>query len=286
MSNQARAFALITLYSILQSAAEIVAKILVADLSLAQVVWSRYILLFPVLLFAFRHRLGAYFTHPLRARLTFRAVTPVMAGFFIVASYRYMPVADAVSVMFSSQLMVTLLAVPMLGERVGPVRALAVAAGFAGVLLVMRPSADMQPAMLLPLVAAVLFAMYQLMSRTLTRDSADAGALVFYLALVGLAATSATLPWLWKTPVGAQWLWLAAEGICYGLAHICLTQAFVRAEASVLSPFIYLQVPCTMAFGLLAFGDFPGPVTLAGMVLVVGAGLLVWLRERLQRSGR
>ena len=284
MSATAQAFVYITLYSLLMSAAEIVAKILAADLPITQVVWSRYIVLLPVLLVVFRRRLGAMLVHPQRGKLAFRGLTPVIASFFIIGSYRFMPVADAVSVMFSSQLMVTLLAIPLLGERVGPVRGAAVAAGFAGVLLVVQPSVDMQAAALLPLVAAVLFAIYQIMSRTLFRDSVDAVAMVFYLALVGAVFTAAVVPWVWQTPKGIQWLWVAAEGVCYGLGHFCMTMAFVRAEASALSPFIYLQVPGTMLLGLLAFGHFPGAITLAGMALIVGSGLLVWLRERRQAA--
>ena len=284
MSRTAQAFVYILFYSLFTSATEIVAKILATDFPLTQVVWSRYLVLMPVLVFVFRDRLRPLLAHEHRVRLTIRAATPVFAGFFIVASYRYMPVADAVSVMFSSQLMVTLIAVPLLGERVGPIRAMAVTAGFAGVLLVVQPSPGMQAASLLPLGAAVLFAVYQIMSRTLNRDSVDAMTMVFYLAVVGLVATSIAVPWVWKNPSGIQWLWLAAEGVFYGLGHFCLTMAFVRAEASALSPFIYLQVPGTMLLGLLAFGHFPGAITLAGMVLIVGSGLLVWLRERRQAA--
>jgi drug/metabolite transporter (DMT)-like permease len=279
MSDPLRAILLMLLYSALMSCAEGVAKALGDDYSIVQIVWSRYALVFPVLsVFCWRRLHDLLGDGPTLAQIA-RGACPVIAGFFIVEAYRHMPVANAVSVMFSAPLMVALLAIPFLGERVGPVRWLAVLVGFAGVLLVVRPAPSMDPAVLLPLVTALLFAIYQIMTRTLSRR-VSALSMVYFLALVGFFVPLAGVPFVWKTPDGVDWLLFAAEAACYGLGHTCITLAIVRGEASMLAPFGYVQVPGTMIFGLLAFGEFPGPVALAGMTLIIGSGLLVWLRER------
>jgi len=193
-----------------------------------------------------------------------------------------MPLASAMAVMFASQFLVTLIAAIFLRERIGVARWLSVVVGFAGVLVILRPSPAMEWATLLPLVTAAMFAVYQIMTRSLSHTASPLS-MLFYLLLVGTVGSTLLLPFVWRTPTAMGWLLFVAEGLTYGLGHYLIIQAFSKAEASVLSPFLYFQLITATVFGFFVFGEMPSISALLGMCLIVGSGLFVWFRERRKR---
>jgi drug/metabolite transporter (DMT)-like permease len=157
--------------------------------------------------------------------------------------------------------------------------------GFAGVLLVTRPGAGgIHPAAILSLLGAICYALYNITTRILASYDATSTTL-FYSALVGLIVSTIPTPWIWQTPgeplVIAAMVWMGALG---WIGHLFLVMAHRRAPAPILAPFIYTQIICMIAAGFIVFGDVPNHWTLAGVAVVVAAGLYLLYRERRMKA--
>ena len=138
-------------------------------------------------------------------------------------------------------------------------------------------------AALWPLAGALFLALYQIATRMLA-STADPLTTLFYTGLVGLVISSLAAPFFWTPPTAEVWGLFIASGVLFGIAHFLVIKAFYFAEASALAPLNYLQVILAIAAGLLVFGEFPDAIALFGMVVIVGAGLFVFVRER-QKHG-
>jgi drug/metabolite transporter (DMT)-like permease len=204
-----------------------------------------------------------------------------IATLSFIAALKVMPLAEASALGFVAPLFVTLLSVPILKERVGPRRWAAVVVGFLGALVIVRPGGGLlQWAALLPLVTAASYSIYQILTRLVSRDEHPVTSLFHAIAL-GAAITSAALPWVWQAPPSVfAALLLGLTGVFGGIGHLALIKAFDMAPASLLAPFGYSQVVWTMALGYLVFGDFPDPISLLGIAIVVGSGIYIWWREK------
>jgi drug/metabolite transporter (DMT)-like permease len=204
------------------------------------------------------------------------------ALFFIGLSK--VPLADATAVMMVAPLLVTALAVPLLGERVGPRRWASVLVGFCGALIVVRPGAGMASSgALFPLAAAFAYAGYQIATRVVARSDPPLTTLL-HSALVGAVIASFAVPYFWTAPDVLGWLLLAAIGLLGGLGHYALIRAFQVAPANLLAPFGYTNLVWATLFGFLLFGDLPDEATLGGAAIIIASGLYVLHRERRQRS--
>jgi drug/metabolite transporter (DMT)-like permease len=212
-----------------------------------------------------------------------------------------MPLADAAAVAYVSPLVVTLLSIAFLGERVGPRRWAAVIVGMAGVVVMLRPGAGViQPAALLVLVSAVLYACGNLLSRHMG-GTESAMTLSFYVQsgfiLVSLAmgfwtgdghlATEDPLwaflfrPWFW--PPAEDWKIFLATGLSVGIGGLMVTQAYRLSEAGLIAPFEYVGMPMAILWGLLIFGTFPDTTAWVGIAMICGAGLYVIWRETVRK---
>jgi drug/metabolite transporter (DMT)-like permease len=146
------------------------------------------------------------------------------------------------------------------------------------VLVIARPGAGgVGWAMLLPLTTALLSAFHQIATRWL--GAIDPRISLLYTAIVGFLLTTAAAPFFWRAPSVAGWAFFALSGIMYGVAHFCMILAYVRAPASDLAPMTYVQIIAATVFGFLVFGDLPDGPTVAGALLIVGAGLYVLVRQ-------
>jgi drug/metabolite transporter (DMT)-like permease len=170
--------------------------------------------------------------------------------------------------------------VPLLGEKVGIRRWIAVLIGLASVFIIIRPGfAAMHWAALLPLATAACFSLYQIATRVLSRSDSAATTYV-YSAVVGMVATSMIAPFEWRAPDLAGWIGLALLGLIGGLSHFLMIRAFAQAPASLLAPFAYAQLIWATVIGFLWFGDFPDLWTLLGAALITASGIYVVYRER------
>lgn len=261
-------------------------KHLSRDYDVAQIVWGRFTF-HAVLFLAIFARAGI--VRQMRTarpglQLT-RSVLLLTATALFFTALRHLPLADAAAINFVAPLLVTAFAIPVLGERVGPRRWIAILVGFAGVLVIIRPGLGaMHWAAVLPLGTAVCYAFYQLLTRIAARSD-DARTSLFWTSAVGVAATSLIAPFSWTAPDAAGWAAMAATGFVFGLGHYLLIRALEVAPASVLAPFIYIQLVWATLIGYAVFGEFPDLWTIGGGAVVIASGLYVWRRETLGRAG-
>ncbi|MEL6266815.1 MAG: DMT family transporter [Pseudomonadota bacterium] len=217
------------------------------------------------------------------------------ALFCITAAVAVMPVANAIAIFFVEPLILTLISVPLLGERIGWRRVAAVLTGLGGAVVVLRPNlAAYGPEAALPLGAAVAFALYLVVTRVLSLrgqrlamqlwTGAVAAGVLAVLVLVANALMGPAAPGvLAATPPDGRVLGLMlAMGVLACLTHQMLAFAFSRAEAGALAPLQYLEIISATLLGWLVFGDFPDAMTWLGTAIIIGAGLYVLERERQQ----
>lgn len=257
------------------------AKYLTGSLPVAQIVWARYAF-HTVLLAAVLPLLGG-----LSRLRTQRLPLQVVRSLFLLgatacffSSLKYLQLAEATSITFVSPLVVTMLAIPVLKEHVGPRRWAGVGAGFLGVLVITRPGTGvMHWAALLPLGMAFCYACYQVATRGLS-DTEHPIATLFYTAVVGAVATSLVVPFFWVRPTSGDWLLMGLLGVFGGTGHLLLIQAFRYAQASVLAPFNYFTIVTSTVAGYLVFRQLPDLWTYVGAGMVIASGLYVFQRER------
>lgn len=179
----------------------------------------------------------------------------------------------------SYPLIVLLLARLLLGERLRLHHGLAVLAGFVGVLIMLRPGmVALGPDLILPVLAAFMFALYQVLTRLVARQDRAATSFV-WTGLGGLIVTSAIAPFHLQPITGPDLWWLAAlSAIALG-AHFLLVKALELTEAGRLQPLSYTQLVFVLLIGIGLFGERPDPATLIGAAVIVAAGLVA-LRSR------
>ncbi len=270
-----------------------VSKYLTRFYPVTTVLLARYVFHTLLVIAVLSPRLGFALVRTARPRVQLvRGALLAGASLCFVGALKYMPVAETSAISFVAPLLVTLMAVLLLKEKVGPGRWIAVAGGFAGVLIIIRPgSAIFAWASVLPLGTAVLFASYQILTRRVAGLESPYVS-NFYSGLVGMlvfAVLSLTYgPALPQTVFHAALF--ALIGIIGGLSHLTLIKAYDFAPASRLAPFSYTQLIWATVAGYLVFGDFPDRWSLGGIVVVMASGIYVathqHLLERLQRAGQ
>jgi drug/metabolite transporter (DMT)-like permease len=217
-----------------------------------------------------------------------RALMQFVSMASIFAAFSMMPLADAVAINFSSPLFLTVLSIPLLGERVGKHRWSAVILGFVGVLVMVRTGGGFGGGLasagaVLALASAAIGASVTIAVRRMTLTEASAS-LVTYQALISTLLSAALLPFAWRTPEWRDALMMAAIGICSGIGQYWWTQAFRFAPAAVAAPFSYLAMVWSLLLGYFIWGDVPTPGILAGGGIVVASGLYILYRETVRRT--
>lgn len=210
-------------------------------------------------------------------------VLRVVFGSFEVALFYvaviYLPLADAMTIWLAAPVWVVILAALLLGERVDARRWLAVAAGFAGVVVALNPTgASLTMPALIAVLGSVLFAAMMIAGRQL-RGTPDV-TLVFWQTLGALVMGLMLTPFGWVSPSLTDAALLALLGIVAMSGHICVTRSLKLAEASVVVPYQYTLIVWALIFGWFVFKDWPTPAMLWGGALIVVAGLALLLMER------
>ena len=212
----------------------------------------------------------------LRALLLVSQICTALYGFTIVGLVGF-------QVIFASYpLIIAALSVPFLGERVGWRRWLAITAGFGGVALALDPrGSPFGPQMIIPLLGAIQFAGYAILTRIASRtDSAETS--FFWTGMVGAIAMSLIAPLAWTPPHGRDWMWMLLLCLFGTAAHFMMIKALDRAEASVLQPFSYFGIATSATIGFVVFDDPVTQAMLTGAAIIIAAGLFTFWRERLR----
>lgn len=199
----------------------------------------------------------------------------------IFASVAYIPMSDATAISFLNPVFAMLLAIPLLGERVGRWRWLAAGIALTGALILLRPTpASFQPAALLALAAACAIGMELIFIKKLTgRESAIQ--ILLFNNMLGLAiATLAVLP-VWQMPTGPQWAALVAIGLLMACAQAFFVNGMARADASYVAPFSYATLIFAALYDFGVFRVVPDAVSRSGAAVILAGALLLAWREAL-----
>ena len=189
------------------------------------------------------------------------------------------PLTDATAISFLNPVFAMILAIPLLGEKVGPVRWTAAAIAFAGALILLRPTpGSFQPAALLALVAAGFMGLELIFIKTLSRREPLAQILLVN-NLIGACIASAVAFPVWQTPEPLQWLALAAIGVIMACAQALFINGMARADASFAAPFSYCTLIFAALYDFLGFREVPDAVSLLGAAIILSGALLLVLRE-------
>ena len=231
-----------------------------------------------------------------------RGLCVVFANFCFFLGLAAMPLAEAVAIFFISPLAISVFSVIFLGERVGPRRWAAIAAGLLGVLIVLRPGTEaFQTAALLPLAAALGYATLHILTRKIG-GTENATAMAFYIQVTFFffAGTAGLIlgdgrfetfdhpsmeflfrAWVW--PTNFDLALIALLGITSSLGGFTISQAYRRSEAAFVAPFEYAAMPLAVFWGLSIFGEWPDHAAWAGIALIMVSGLVLIWREAAQR---
>lgn len=257
-------------------------KFLVADYAVGQMMWIRCIILFLFAWFIVRRTgVRAALKTPRPGLQITRSLILLIESAVFVFCFKYLPLADAHALAMTSPLIVIALGVIFLGERAGAARWLAVVAGFAGVLVIIRPGfRDFDWPLLLVLAGAGLWAGYQILTRLAARhDSADTS--LVWSSLVALVATTFVAPIDWRWPTPAAWALLVSVAMIGSVANYALIKAFEYSEASALQPYSYTLLVWATLLGFVVFGDFPDAWTIAGAIVIVASSAYTWYHDRM-----
>ena len=256
-----------------------------------QVTTARFVvqtaLMLPVV---FLMRLPLHLSPKALSYTTLRAFLLLVSTYAFVSGIQVMPLADALAIVFVEPFILLILGHFLFQDQVGPRRIAACAVGFVGVLLVIQPSlAAFGLVALWPLATAVLFALYMLVTRSISAwmhpvtmqfHTSWTGLLLCLPVMVLADGTGIpSLDPIW--PEGWNWLWLFMVGFWAAVSHMCMTYALKFAPSATLAPLHYFEIVTAVILGYLIFDDFPNPLTFAGIAVIVASGLYIIHRERL-----
>lgn len=262
-----------------------IAKHLSASYDLVQIVWARYFFHFALIAPLVLWRYGWKGLKPPRlAAQVVRGGLLLGSTMLFFAAIALMPLADALALVFVAPLIVTALSPWLLGEKVGARRYGAVAVGFIGVIIIIRPGAGVfDLGALLALSGGTVFAFYLLATRRLSGSSPALVTLAF-TALLGAFLMTLFLPFFWRTPEPDDFALMASMGLIAAIGHLCVIRAYEWGEASLLAPFSYSEIVTMTLVGYVFFGDFPDAATWLGIAIVTASGVYISIRERRRKA--
>ncbi len=271
------------LSSILLTSNDIVAKQLTQSIPVGEIMTFRGGIVLAMLsaIFTYR-RCWQVVVITNKKSMAIRACSMVAGTYLFLNALRLMPIADAVAIVFVAPLFMTILSIPILGEKVGWRRWSAVGLGLVGVTIALQPSGAgyAWTAALLPLACAFCTAFRDITSRQLTATDASLGVL-FYTVLaitLGGAGSLAFTEWVMPGPFELGLLCVAAFFI--GFAHFLQVESFRYAEVSFLAPLRYISLVFAAVMGYLVFGDVPSWNVILGACVIVASGLVIWRRAQ------
>ena len=212
-----------------------------------------------------------------------RAIFGLASNALCFVAYQRIPLSSGMAVTMSVPIFAALLAIPLLGEKVGWHRWAAIVIGFGGVLVALDPRGAIQEGSLYALAGTLCWAMVVIFVKKLSATESPY-AIVFYYMVTGAAIATAFLPWVWVTPTPRVWALYLAVGVVGAIGQITMTYAMKLAPASVAAPFEYTQIVWAVLFDLAIWGVAPSTMTLTGAAVVIATGLYIFRRAARSRA--
>lgn len=210
----------------------------------------------------------------------FRGVLLAAEICVMVAAFTILGLVESHAVFTCYPLLVAALSGPVLGEKVGWKRWTAIGVGFVGVLIILQPGyAVFDPAAVIPLIAAAMFALYGLLTRYASRQDSTATSF-FWTGTTGAVAMTAVGAWYWEPMAAPDMVWMGMLCVTGALGHFLLIKCYEVAEASAVQPFAYFQLVFAAALGILLFGETLELNVAVGAGIIVAAGVFTAWRER------
>lgn len=252
-----------------------------------QILWLRYLFTVPLaLLFLAPGGIAPRVRSARPGLQLLRSLLLVVEIGLVIWAFGRLPLADVQAVLALTPLAVTALSVPLLKEQVGPRRWAAVLAGLVGILIILRPGLGViQPATISALMAVLLYALYQILTRMVGHQDAAETSLLWQF-VVGSLALTLVAPFFWRTPEPGHWPLFALAAALGGVGHYAMVRALQLAPAVVVQPFTYTGLVWSVIIGYIAFGDLPDAATLSGAAVIVAAGTYAAAREHRLRRNR
>ncbi|KMK68783.1 DMT family transporter [Puniceibacterium sp. IMCC21224] len=198
----------------------------------------------------------------------------------MVAGFVHLGLVESHAVFACYPLLIAALSGPVLGEHVGWRRWTAIGVGFVGVLIILQPDAGVfSPFAVIPLIAALMFALYGLLTRYVARRDTAATSF-FWTGTVGCVLATAIGMWFWQAMTSPDWIWMAILCVAGALGHYLLIKTYEVAEASAVQPFAYLQLLFASTMGIMVFGESLRTNVILGAGLIVAAGIFTLIRAR------
>ncbi|MBV7396144.1 DMT family transporter [Mameliella sediminis] len=214
----------------------------------------------------------------------FRGALLVVEINVMVLAFVYLGLVESHAVFAAYPLLVAALSGPVLGEHVGWRRWTAIAVGFVGVIIILQPSGGVfSPYAAIPLVAALMFALYALLTRYVARGDSSATSF-FYTGVSGVILATAIGIWFWVPMTLTDWGWMGLLCLTGAAGHYLMIRCYEVAEASAVQPFAYLQLVFASTLGLFVFGETLRWNVVFGAGMIVAAGLFTLWRAR-QKEG-
>ena len=277
-------------FCILAPMGDAIAKLLGDTIPLIQLLFVRFIaqmvLLWPIIWII---KLPVKMPRRLFWLMVLRTILHMIGIGAMFTSLRFLPLADAVAIAFVMPFIMLLLGKYFLDEEVGSQRLGACVIGFIGTLFVVQPSfAEVGAPALLPLVVAVVFALFMLVTRKVAKEvdamnlQAQSGVIATVILGLMLLASSGTEVEALQivAPTQTEWLWLIAIGTFGTVAHLFMTWSLRFAPSATLAPMQYLEIPIATIIGFIMFSDLPNGYAALGIAITIGAGLYIIFREQ------
>ncbi|MFP7672105.1 DMT family transporter [Marivita sp. S0852] len=198
----------------------------------------------------------------------------------MVLAFTYLGLVESHAVFACYPLLIAALSGPILGEQVGWRRWSAIGVGFIGILIILKPGFGVfSPLAIIPALAALMFALYGLLTRYAARKDRAATSF-FWTGIVGAVFMTLIGIWFWEPMSGPDWALMSLLCVTGATGHYLLIKCYDVAEASAVQPFAYLQLPFAASLGIVAFGETMDPNVAFGATLIVSAGLFTLWRQR------
>tara|TARA_R110002124_G_scaffold72020_18_gene192791 strand:- start:3018 stop:3893 length:876 start_codon:yes stop_codon:yes gene_type:complete len=214
----------------------------------------------------------------------FRGLLLVVEICVMVLGFVFIGLIESLAIFTIYPLIIAALSGPILGEIVGWRRWVAIFIGFVGVLIILQPGmAVFSVYAIFPLVSAILFALYGLLTRYAARQDSAATSF-FWTGVVGSIAMTMVGVFFWEPMIARDWAWMGLLCVTGAFGHFLLIKCYEVAEASGVQPFAYLQLVFGSALAMTVFGETLKSTTAIGASIVIAAGLYTLWRERSQRD--